>query len=161
MRLPTLNNDGSYASCNYRLLFKIISTYLCTVFKLILLRRQLHSVPLINWKSILTDFVIGYRICCPLANGKLKVFSEIRCTAHETITWKIQSLKIQIDIDLVLFASTWDISLVLGEKNIFECSLQNYTIFIAEKKTIQKIDCVYSIGPIHIPFPCYVAMPCV
>lgn len=61
MRLPTPNDDGSYASSNYRLLFKIISTYLCTVFKLILL--CLHSVSLINWKRILTDFLIGYRIC--------------------------------------------------------------------------------------------------
>lgn len=154
MRLPTPNNDGSYASCNYRLLFKINSTYLCTVFKLILLRRQLHSVPLINWKSILTDFLIGYRICL-LSISKWQVFSEI-CTLHSLRNYYLEnskiSQKIQIDIGWVLFASTWEISLVLGEKNILECSLQNYSIFIAEKNNPKNRLCVCHRS--HILFPC-------
>lgn len=157
MRLPTPNNDGSYASCNYRLLFKINSTYLCTVFKLILLRRQLHSVPLINWKSILTDFLIGYRICL-LSISKWQVFSEI-CTLHSLRNYYLEnskiSQKIQIDIGWVLFASTWEIS---WEKRIFSNVLCRIIQYLSQKKkTIKKIDCVYAIGSIyrfHVAISC-------
>lgn len=160
MRLPTPNDDGSYASCNYRLLFKIISTYLCTVFKLILLRRQLHSVPLINWKSILTDFLIGYRICL-LSISKWQVKSVFQNMYVAQLT-KLLLGKFKNESE----DTNWYwLSFVcehlgnqLGEKNILECSLQNYSIFIAGKKTIQKIDCVYAIGPIYY---FHVAMSCV